>query len=154
MRWNIAPWHGSNGEVQGLLLITEDITLVKEKEKERDQDAEILAKANEISRIGTWMRNFTNNTAFWSRISKEILEVPMDLEPELNLVMNFYKPGTSRDLANSVLDSALRTGKPFDIQVEMLTGRGNVKKVRIIGYPDFRNGRCERISGTFQEISS
>ncbi|RZL51228.1 MAG: PAS domain S-box protein [Pedobacter sp.] len=151
LRWNISPWYAANEEIKGLLIITEDITHTKKDQK--DQDIEILSRASEISRVGTWTRSFVDGTAFWSKISKEIFEVPTDFIPELETVMSFYKNDNDRIIAETTLASILETGKPYDIQLDILTHKGNTKTIRVIGYPDFSNGKCVKVSGTFQEIT-
>eukprot|EP01012_Entosiphon_sulcatum_P065822 TRINITY_DN94820_c0_g1_i1.p1 TRINITY_DN94820_c0_g1~~TRINITY_DN94820_c0_g1_i1.p1 ORF type:complete len:385 (-),score=39.80 TRINITY_DN94820_c0_g1_i1:256-1410(-) len=117
-----------------------------------DEDAEILRRASEISKIGTWTRNFENGTAIWSKISREILELPPDFVPDLEKVMCLYKKGKSRAQAEKILKAMMETGQAFDTQVEMITGKGNIKLIRVIGFPEFNDGKCKRVSGTFQEI--
>lgn len=118
------------------------------------EDAEILCKASEISRIGTWTRNFDDGTAIWSKISREILELPPDFIPDLEKVMCLYKKGKNLAHAKRILKAVMETGQAFDTQIEMITGKGNIKLIRIIGFPEFKNGRCKRVSGTFQEITT
>lgn len=153
MRWDIRPWYTIEQEIGGLIMMTEDLTPSKRLEEENKRLALILEKANEITRVGAWQRNFRTNTGFWSKILKEILEVPDDFDPVLSTAIEFYKEGSSRDLAKKVLKEAQDKGASFDIEVDMVTAKGKEKKVRVIGYPDFANGKCEMISGIFQDIT-
>ncbi|HWZ35131.1 MAG TPA: hypothetical protein VNW51_03185, partial [Mucilaginibacter sp.] len=115
--------------------------------------AEILRKTSEISRIGTWTRNFRTNYIEWSDVLKEILEVPADFKPHQNSMLTFYKEDESKTLMEKSLRSAIENGINFDIEVELTSAKGNLKHVRVIGYPEFYNGKCENVSGILQDIS-
>ncbi|WP_262711836.1 PAS domain-containing protein [Dyadobacter frigoris] len=47
---------------------------------------------------------------------------------------------------------AIKQGHFFDIELRILTANQNLKWVRVIGEPEFENGKCVRISGSFQDI--
>lgn len=152
IRWDIRPWYDRNEAIGGLLIYTEDITAVKLKDELNRQILEILTKTNEITRVGAWSRNLRTNKAIWNNITKEILEVPEDFEPDVDTAIGFYKEGPSRQLIEKVMKDALEKEKTFDVEVEMVTAKGNLKTVRLIGYPEFFEGKCEKISGICQDI--
>jgi len=153
IRWDIRPWRDVEGTIGGILIFTEDITAIKLKDQEKDKILEILNKATEIIRIGAWKKNFSNNTGFWNDVTREILEVAPNLEPTAELELHFYRAGKSRDQMKRLLKEAIELGKPFDVTTELITARGNYKTVRVVGYPEFRNGKCERLFGIYQEIA-
>ncbi|WPU95286.1 PAS domain S-box protein [Mucilaginibacter sabulilitoris] len=153
IKWDIRPWYNYNNVIGGLLICTEDISALKLKDLENAKMLEILNKTNEIARIGTWKRDFKNNTATWSKITKEILEVPESTEPAPGITYEFYKEGRSRNLVRKAFKNALENGLEFDIEVNLITYKGNLKRVRIIGYPELSDGTHERIAGIFQDIS-
>ena len=152
IRWDIRPWRNIEGEIGGLLIFTEDITAVKLREQEKDKILEILNKASEVIRIGVWKKNFVDNTGFWSTITREILEVPDAVQPTAGLALHYYKEGKSRAEMEKVLNEAIELGKSFDVTVDIITAKGNEKTVKVIGYAEFRNGKCERLFGIYQEI--
>ncbi len=153
IRLDIQPWYKSIDEVGGVLIFTEDVTALKQAEEKDRQFFEIFNKTSEVERIGTWYRNFNTNTAAWSKITREILEVSDDyLIPDLETSLNFYKEGESRELVRNALKEALKKRSSLDVEVELVTAKGNLKRVRIICYSEFQNGKCEKISGIFHEI--
>jgi len=154
MRWDIRPWYKDDNEIGGLSILTEDITAQKLKEAEIKQLTVVLHNTNEITRIGAWQRNLKTNTGIWSKILKEILEVPNDFVPDLATTFMFYKEGSSRELAEKTINEAVKNENPFDFEAEAITAKGNLIKVRVIGYPEFVNGECEKISGIFQDITN
>ncbi|PTQ96665.1 PAS domain S-box-containing protein [Mucilaginibacter yixingensis] len=153
IRWDIRPWYLNTDEIGGIMIYTEDITKFKLKEEQNRHIAEILRKTSELSRIGTWTRNCRTNHIEWSDVLKDILEVPADFTPSTNGIMDFYREGASRELMEQSLQDAFEKGASFDIEVELISAKGNLKLVRIVGYPEFYNGKCENISGIFQDIS-
>jgi len=154
MKWDIRPWYKSKNTVGGLLVLIENITEVKSKEDESKKISAILNKTSEMAHIGVWKRNFRTGTWICSKILKEILELPQDANPDLATDLSFYKEGPSRQIAHNMLNSAIEVGQQFEFEAEIATAKGNSKTIRVIGYPDFMNGKCEKISGIFQDISS
>ncbi|AYL95168.1 PAS domain-containing protein [Mucilaginibacter celer] len=154
IKWDIRPWYQQNDMIGGVIIAADDVTAIKQRDIENQKLLEILNKTNEITRTGAWKRNFDNGTAIWSKILKEILEVPPDFEPTVELAFNFYKEGKDRDLVKAALHSAITHGTPFDIEATLVSAKGNLKRVRVIGYPEFSNGVCHKLSGIFQELSN
>lgn len=154
MRWDIRPWYKDDNEIGGLSILTEDITAQKLKEAEIKQLSVVLNNTNEITRIGAWQRNLKTNTGIWSKVLKDILEVPGDFVPELETTFRFYKEGPSRELAEKTIKAAVKNEQPFDFEAEAITAKGNLIRVRVIGYPEFVNGECEKISGIFQDLTN
>jgi AraC-like DNA-binding protein len=152
MRWDIRPWKLPDGRTGGILLYTEDVTALKLREQENAKILEMLNKASEMIRVGAWKKDFTNNTGFLSAMTREILEVPDTYPSTGRLEIDFYKKGPCRKLMKKLIDEAILMGKPFDVTVDIISAKGNLKRVRVVGYPEFKNGRCERLFGVFQEL--
>ncbi|WP_170309752.1 PAS domain S-box protein [Mucilaginibacter xinganensis] len=152
MKWDIRPWYNYKNEIGGLLIFTEDISAIKQKELENQKISEILNKTKEIARIGAWSRDYVNKTVTWSRITKEILEVSEEFEPFFNFFFNFHSEGPKHNFVQKTFNRALKKGIPFDIEAELITAKGNLKRVRVIGYPELSNGVCTKISGIFLEV--
>lgn len=153
VRWDIRPWYKSDTIIGGLLIYTEELTDTKFKEEEHKQISTALHKPNTIARIGTWERDFKNNTGTWSKTLKEILEVPEDFDPVLDDTLVFFKDDASSDMIIKLRKDAIENCTPFDIEMDIITGKGNPIRVRSIGFPEFINGKCEKIRGIFQDIT-
>ena len=151
--WDVRPWYLSEGNIGGLLMHTGDITHIKEKEEERIRIEEILAKTNEVSRIGTWEIDLIKNEIYWSKIIREIHEVSDNYVPNLDTIITFFKEGDSRDKAQKALNDAIEKGIPIDMELELITAKGNAVWVRGLGTAEFVNGKCHRLSGIFQDIN-
>lgn len=116
---------------------------------------EVQEKSNEVSRIGFWEIDLVNETnPIWSKITREIHEVPDDFEPTIEGGINFYKEGEHREHIAKVFHTAVDKGVPFDEEFIIITHTGKEKWVRAIGIPEFIGDRCVRIHGTFQDIQA
>ncbi|WP_147677560.1 PAS domain S-box protein [Algibacter pacificus] len=151
--WDVRPWYISEDNIGGLIMHTGDITHIKEKEDLKKRNDKILEKTNEIARIGTWDVDLVKNTVFWSKVVLEIHEVPEGFVPELETAINFFKEGKSRETIAEAVKLAIEQGQPYDVEVELVTLKGNVIWTRAIGQADMVNGRCVRIYGVFQDIN-
>jgi PAS domain S-box-containing protein len=150
--WDVRPWYVSEGNIGGLLMYTADITAIKEKEQGKRRIEEILDRTNEVARIGTWEVDLVRNKVSWSRMTKEIHEVDPEFEPQLETAINFFKEGISRDTINLAVSEAIAKGTNYDVEVELFTGKGNLLWTRSIGQAEFKNGKCVRLYGVFQDI--
>ncbi len=122
-----------------------DITHRKELE-------ELLYKANVLARIGGWEVDLVKGTIYWSDITKEIHETEDNYVPDLETAINFYKEGEARDLIRQKVQEAIELGKPWDVELQIITAKNNECWIRSIGETEFVNGKCQRIYGSFQDI--
>ncbi|MBC8768980.1 PAS domain S-box protein [Arenibacter sp. BSSL-BM3] len=153
LSWDIRPWYVSADKIGGLLIYTLDITTIKEKEKEKLRIEEILNKTNQVARIGTWEVDTISGNIHWSTVTCEIHEVPYDYVPKLDTAINFFKEGESRELIQKVVENAIEKGIPYDVEVELITAKGNSRWARAIGQPEMVNGQCVRLYGVFHNIN-
>ncbi|PJZ58461.1 PAS domain-containing sensor histidine kinase [Leptospira barantonii] len=150
--WEVRPWYVSQNVVGGILMYTADITALKRKEFERTRLEEILTRTNEAAQIGSWEVDLETNTRVWSKVTKSIFELPEDYEPDGNEGARFFKSEKERKKSADIFADSIETGKSFDMEIEIVTAKGNLVWTRSIGKPEFQNGKCIRVSGTFQNI--
>ncbi|MBD3749357.1 MAG: PAS domain S-box protein [Sphingobacteriales bacterium] len=151
--WDVRPWYKTTNEIGGLLMFTEDITLLKIKDAEKNRIEEILNKASEVARIGTWEVDLVNDKIYWSKVTKEIHEVDEDYEPILESAINFFHEGESRDKIQYVFKEAIENGIPYDVEVQLKTHKGNLIWARAIGQAKLMGGKCVGVYGVFQDIN-
>lgn len=119
------------------------------------KNLEILyQKANRLARLGSWEVDIQCNKVYWSDITKEIHEVDLDFEPDIETAINFYKEGESRNTITEVVTEAAISGKPWDVELQIITAKQNEKWVRAIGEAEIHNGVCTRLFGSFQDIDA
>lgn len=135
----------SKGKAVRMLGAHNEVTELKRSEA-------LLEKASELARIGFWEVDLHNNKAHWSKVTKEIHEVPEDFEPDVATGINFYREGNSRERIAAHVSKAIEEGQSFDDELEIVTASGSFKWVRAIGIPEIYKGKCVRLYGLFQDI--
>lgn len=119
---------------------------------EKSQVEELLEKTYRLAGIGTWEMNLETGEYSWSAITKEILEVEPDIEPDSDLADSFFKDADSKKMIMDDINHSIEQGKPYSREIEIQTAKGNSKWVRDTGQAEFENGTCVRIYGTLQDI--
>ncbi|UZH55317.1 PAS domain S-box protein [Salinimicrobium tongyeongense] len=120
---------------------------------ERKKLEELLDEASKLSRIGSFEFDFVQDTVYWSPVTKEIHEVAPDFKPDHEKGILFCKEGENQERMKTALKNAVDNNVPYDLEVQILTAKGNECWVRKIGRPTFVDGKCVRINGSVQDIS-
>ncbi|TXI83343.1 MAG: hypothetical protein E6Q38_03640, partial [Crocinitomicaceae bacterium] len=127
--------------------VAKDITEKKDLE-------ELLKLANQLAQNGGWEINvLDNNKVYYSKTTRDILEMDDDVVPTLEMGMAFYPDEKNRSRVEKVIKQAIDDGTPWDEELQIVTAKGNHKWVRGIGRAEFRNGVCARLLGSFQDIT-
>lgn len=117
------------------------------------RDLQVLFQnAAQLAKVGSWEMNLKTNELYWSDITKQIHEVEDDFEPTRDRGIAFYKEGESRNTITNAIKHAIATGTSWDVELKIITAKGNEKWIRAIGEPEFEDGQCVRIYGSFQDI--
>lgn len=112
----------------------------------------LLHKANQLARIGSWEVDRVNGAAYWSPITREIYGVPESFVPGVDNWLSFFREGADRDYIAGKMANTIATGIACDAEVELVTALGNTRWVRAMAEAEFRNGECVRVYGSFQDI--
>ncbi|WP_300359899.1 ATP-binding protein [uncultured Pseudoalteromonas sp.] len=113
----------------------------------------MLAQVEKVAKIGSWELDLASNRLYWSKQTKAIHEVPEDFTPLLDNAIEYYKKGPSRDAIELAVKEAIEDGKRWNIEIELITAKGKPIWVSTFGEPEFKNGKCVRLIGTFQDIT-
>lgn len=148
----LSALRNAENELVGFYKVVTDLTEFRSLTQQRDITQEILDDINQRARIGTWEVDLEKGTSSWSRITREIheLDESYQITPEKGIL--FYKEGESRDLITRVFNDAKTFGKPYDIEVLIVTASGKELWCRTIGQVEIRDGKCVRVYVTFQDI--
>ena len=141
LAWTSTP----SQEDELIFAVAKNITEKKDLE-------DVLDKANHLARIGSWELDIEKNSLYWSDITKEIHEAALDYKPSLHTVMNSYKKGNSRDEMIRRVTEATKNGTAWDVELEIITEKGNERWIRSIGETEFKEGKCIKVYGSFQDI--
>ncbi len=129
-----------------------DVTAQYRMQNDLRQANDLLDQTNAVARIGGWEIELATGALHWTRVTREIHEVPDDYRPVLAEGIGFYREGESRESIQRAVAQALRDGTPWDLELELVTAKGAVRWVRAVGRVEMRDGRPVRIYGAFQDI--
>ncbi|PQA53381.1 PAS domain-containing protein [Siphonobacter curvatus] len=141
-----------NGICQRLIGSTQDITRDKVAQIELFRTHEFLENTGRIAKVGGWELQWPSQQLYWSSVTKEIHDLPLDFEPSVNAGINFYASTQDQARINQAVQEAVENGTPWDIEAQIRTGSGILKWVRTKGEVEWLDGKCVRIFGTFQDI--
>ncbi|WP_197429294.1 PAS domain-containing sensor histidine kinase [Winogradskyella endarachnes] len=153
LSWDVRPWYLSENEIGGLLMYSRDITKLKNDEIAKLRVEQILESTTKVARIGAWEVDMKTDKMFFSDISKEILKLPEDYEVYSKKSLHFYNTEVSRTQIVNAIQRLIKTGEPFDLELEIMDMDGEEKWIRDIGQAEFVNGECIRLYGVFQDIT-
>ena len=135
------------------IALTEEKKRLQEIQDELERYKALLEETGREARIGSWEFYPKTNLNVWSKVTEEIHEVDDDFVPHPEKGVLFYKEGFSRDKIIEVFTEAVTKGQNFDEELILVTAKGNEVWVRAMGKAEMIDGQCERVYGTFQDIS-
>ncbi|WP_209331116.1 PAS domain S-box protein [Lunatimonas salinarum] len=141
-------WNGSVFFDDGIIF-----TSAKDVTEEKDL-RELISNASELAQIGGWSIDLLNSKLVWSKEIHHIFDTdPNTYQPDFESSIIFYRKDYI-DHVNKAFEQATVDGLPFDIVAAIVSAAGAEKWVRIIGKPEILDGRCVRLFGSFQDITS
>ena len=130
-----------------------DIDDLKRAQARLHAQAELLKIAGRLARLGGWTVDIATQRITWSEEAAAILDLPADVEPALREVSAmFTPPSLARTLP--LVQACLQEGRPFDVEVEMVTATGRHIWVRSMGQPvRDAEGQVVAMQGAQQDIT-
>ena len=152
-----------NGEVRTVLisgtLIGEDFLAVFFDITERKRAEEalryhqlLLQEVGRVAKIGGWELNPATGAGTWTEEVAGIHDLDPAEETNIEKGMSFYQ-GESRTRMERAVREAVELGKPYNLELEMVTAKGAHKWVQSIGNPVVEEGKVVHLRGSFQDIT-
>ena len=129
-----------------------DLTPRKRAEAELARSIEMLRRTGELAHIGGWELELATMQLEWSEPVFRIHELEPGAMPSVQAAIGFYA-AESRPLIQAAVEAGMRDGTPWDLELALVTARGNPRWVRAHGTALFDNGRPVRLVGAFQDIT-
>ncbi|MCA1795561.1 MAG: response regulator, partial [Desulfobacteraceae bacterium] len=96
-----------------------------------------------------WEFNIDTLEQNWTEETFRIHEVDLNYDHTIENGINFYTPASKPIIANAV-QRAIEFKEPFDLELQIITAKGNLRHVHTIGKIDLVN---RRLFGFFQDIT-
>jgi len=143
-------------EVSGVTLDEEDLlaTFIDHTQRKRAEEGlarsqNLLAEVERIGNVGGWEIDLAKQELVWTEEVYRIHEVETSYQPTVNRGVDFYTPA-SRPIIARAVERAIEHGEPFDVELEIVTAKGNLRWVHAIGRADPNRGR---VFGFLQDIT-
>lgn len=141
-------WNCNTVVEEGYIYATAKNITVEKKLRELNQQSRLLTK------MGSWEVDIIKQALFWSDEVHQMHETdPKSFAPNLETAINFYREDY-RQIVQSSVEDCIATGNPFDFEAVLITTTKKELWVRVIGNPEFVDGSCIRLYGSFQDISA
>lgn len=135
-----------------VVALVNDITDQKLQELEMEKSQEFLQQTGSIGKIGGWELDLDSKKVRWTSQSYHIHDTSPDEEIDIDKAMSFYT-AEARESLDILMKQCIREGKPFDVQLTIVTARQQLKKIRSIGQPGYVDGRLVRMYGVVQDVT-
>jgi PAS domain S-box-containing protein len=134
-----------------ILLRSEELRRVNER---LAQSEALLKMASRSARFGGWLIDLPGNRLQVSEEIRVLLEIPVGFQPSLDELVSFFLP-LYRESLNEAVAEAVKDGKSFDLEAEVVSARSKEMWVRVTGEAVRGDKRqIVRVQGTFQDVSA
>lgn len=142
LSWNSSPAFGDDGHVFAYARNVTEVVRLRE----------LFDNAAKLARVGSWEVDLRHETVYWSDVTRAIHEVDdPTYRPTLQNGLDFYKADVRHVIRNAV-ERCMDQGTPWDLELPILSAKGNERWIRTIGTSEFRDGKLVRLYGSFQDI--
>ncbi len=132
--------------------ITSDITSRKEAEQKLEQSSALLGEVERMAKVGGWEVDAKTLGLTWTEETGRIYELPPGYIPPLEDGINYFHPDDRTKLKEAV-GRALENGEHYDMEIRLITAKGNQIWTRTICHPQRVDGKTVKLLGTFQDIT-
>jgi len=133
------------------VLVT-DITKEKEARLALKKNEQLLRWASETAKIGGWELDINTMTLVWDDEIHRIREVEKANSHTLQEAFKYYEEEGKSTVANAIQD-AIQHGTSWDLELPIITYKGNKKWIRLIGIPEMKDGKCIILRGVLNDIT-
>jgi PAS domain S-box-containing protein len=112
----------------------------------------LLSEVGRIAMVGGWEFDPRMGKGTWTPEVARIHDMDPEERISRDIGLGFYQ-GESRQKIEAAIAAAIADGTPYDLELEIITAKGNHKWVRTIAFADKEGGQVVRLRGTFQDIT-
>ncbi|MDB5333470.1 MAG: diguanylate cyclase/phosphodiesterase [Phycisphaerales bacterium] len=116
------------------------------------RSAVFLERVGQVAGVGGWRLELATQELHWTAQTCRIHGLPPGHVPTLEEAINYYAPD-ARPIIASAVREGMELGKPWDLELELVTADGRPVHVRAVGEVEYEGGKPVRLLGAFQDIT-
>jgi diguanylate cyclase (GGDEF)-like protein len=129
-----------------------DLSRRKQNEAQTHRSTEMLRRTGEVANVGGWELDLATMRVDWTEQVVRILELEPGASPRLEEALAHYA-AEGRPSIHAAIEAGAREGTPWDLELPLVTAKGNARWVRTQGVAICEEGRPVRLLGAFQDIT-
>jgi len=147
-----APIRDIGEQISGVILVFRDQTEERRMQKALEKNEKMLRKTENIAKVGGWEFDAITKEGAWTDETALIHDLTPGDPTNVKIGLSFYTAESLKLIENAIKE-AIELGKPYDLDLELISAKGVRKWVRTIGHPTFEKGKVVKVSGSFQDIT-
>ena len=132
-----------------LLIMGNEITERKHAEEALRYNLELLTEVGRIAQVGGWEFDTNSGQVRWNTQVALIHDLDPKTPTSLPLSTAYYTE-ESKPVIEKAFRKALEKAIPYDLELEIITAKGNHKWIRTIGHPIIEDGKVVKLQGSFK----
>ncbi len=142
-----------NGRTVKLWGTLQDITARKVAEAERSHMSRLISEMSQLTKTGVWEYIFETGAVTFSDELNRIFEIPDgEPPPPFEDQLSLHNPA-DHPVIREAFQRAIKHGEPYDLELRVITTKGNHRWVHTIGRPEVVDGKTVRLWGSMQDIT-
>lgn len=147
--YNFSVYCPKEGE---FIVIAANITREKMALQMLQEKEKLLERTNKIAKIGGWSFDVDTLKGEWTDEIIRIHDLPEGEPIDVKKGIEFYAPN-SRPIIQQAVEELIHFGKPYDLELEIISAKGINKWVRVAGEPVIVGGKVVSAHGVMQDIT-
>lgn len=135
-----------------LLSAFQDISAKKRTEEALKKNRELLNEMGSMAKIAGWEVDVNTMQITWTNELGHIFDLEPGQQPDAQKFMSYYTE-ESRPIMEKALQEAIEKGKPYDLELDLISEKGVHKWIRTISQVKMENGRVIKVRGSLQDIT-
>jgi PAS domain S-box-containing protein len=122
------------------------------RERMRADRQALLDRTGRIAGIGGWSLDLGTRELVWSDQACRLHDLEPGHRPTLEAAFSYYKP-EARATVQAAVEQGMREGRPWSLELPLVTAAGREIWVLVQGQADVRDGVPVRLVGAIQDVT-
>jgi PAS domain S-box-containing protein len=137
---------------ESVFVIAQDITERVQAQNTLRLKDELLRLTSEMAKVGGWEFDPQTGKGTWTDEVARIHDLDPAEETNVEIGLRYYVDESRQKIEQAVKD-AIELARPYDLELELISAKGNHKWVRTMALPIMNEGRIIKVQGIFQDIT-